>query len=81
MRRELVDSSVIASLGYDPGKRTMELQFRDGEIYDYLNVPPEEYAAFRNAESKGTCLNQVFKLRDYSVQAEKKVCLIKFTLN
>lgn len=66
MQRESIDSSVIASMGYDAAKQVLELEFReDGRIYDYLAVPPEEYAAFRAAESKGIYLNQVFKLRDY----------------
>jgi hypothetical protein len=66
MQREPVDSSVIASMGYAPTERILELEFREtGDIYDYFDVPPEEYAAFRSAESKGTYLNQFFKLRGY----------------
>ena len=66
MQRDSVDSSVIASMGYAPTQLILELEFRQtGDIYDYFDVPPEEYAAFRSAESKGTYLNQVFKLRGY----------------
>jgi hypothetical protein len=66
VQREPVDSSVIASMGYSPKERILELEFREtGDLYDYFDVPPEEYAAFRCAESKGTYLNQVFKLRCY----------------
>jgi hypothetical protein len=66
LQREPVDSSVIASMGYAPAKRILELEFRETrDIYDYFDVPPEEYASFRAAESKGTYLNQVFKLRGY----------------
>ena len=36
-----------------------------GDVYRYFDVPAEEYAAFMAAESKGTYLNQVFKLREY----------------
>ncbi len=32
------------------------------DIYDYFDVPPEDYAAFRSAESKGAYVSQVFKL-------------------
>ena len=53
-------------MGYAPRERILELEFREtGDIYDYFEVSPEEYAAFRCAESKGTYLNQVFKLRGY----------------
>ncbi len=66
LQREPVDSSVIASMGYALATRILELEFREtSEIYDYFDVPPEEYAAFRGAESKGTYLNHVFKLRGY----------------
>ena len=66
MQREPIDSSVIASMGYAPKERILELEFREtGDLYDYFDVPPEGYAAFRCAESKGTYLNHVFKLRGY----------------
>ena len=69
MSREPIDSSVIASMGYAAGQQILEIEFRSGDIYDYLDVPPEEYAAFRSADSKGTYLNTVFKPHGYrSVQ-------------
>ncbi len=73
MEREPTNSSVIASMGYAPAERVLELEFRQtGDIYDYFDVPPEEYTAFRRAESKGTYLNQIFKLRGFRcVQVSK----------
>ena len=65
MSREPTDSSVIASMGYAAARRILEIEFHSGDIYDYFDVPKEEYAAFRSAESKGTYLNQTFKLRGY----------------
>jgi len=66
MHRRPVESSVIASMGYDPKWRVLELQFRgSGDISAYFDVPPEEYSAFLQAESKGTYLNDVFKLRGF----------------
>jgi hypothetical protein len=66
MRRLPVDSSSIATMGYDPEERILELEFRQtGEVYQYFDVPPEEYRAFLQAESKGTYLNQKFKRRGY----------------
>ena len=66
MQREPLDSSVIASMGYDSAWRVLELEFRETqEIYDYFEVPPEVFAAFRSAESKGEYLNTVFKAKDY----------------
>ena len=66
MRRVWVDSSSIASIGYEAPTRELELEFREsGDVYRYFDVPGEEYAAFMAAESKGTYLNQVFKTREY----------------
>jgi len=61
-----VDSTVIASLGYDPCRRELEIEYREsGEVYRYFEVPGREYTSFLAAESKGTYLNQVFKPRGY----------------
>ena len=66
MRRKLVRSTSIASIGYLPAKRELEIEFRDsGDVYRYFDVPGEEYAAFMAAESKGTYLNDVIKSRGY----------------
>ena len=66
MRRGAIESSVIARMGYSAAQRLLELEFRkDGHVYQYFDVPPEEHTAFCQAESKGTYLNQVFKQRQY----------------
>ena len=66
MRRIPVHSTSIASIGYAPATRELEIKFREsGDVYRYFDVPEEEYAAFMAAESKGTYLNQRFKLREY----------------
>jgi KTSC domain len=69
MQRVPVESSSIASVGYAPQERVLELEFRQsGEVYQYFDVPAEEYAAFLAADSKGTYLNQQFKPRGYRYQ-------------
>ena len=76
MERVLVDSSCIASIGYDPRASELDLEFRVSmEIYRYFEVPAEEHTAFMSAESKGTYLNEVFKSKGYRyviVEPEKK---------
>jgi len=64
MKRVAVDSSTIASIGYDPKRRELEVEFRDsGDVYRYFDVSPVQYADFMAADSKGSYLNQVFKYR------------------
>ena len=40
MIRDLVASSNIASIGYDPDSETLEIEFTNGSIYQYFNIPP-----------------------------------------
>ena len=61
-----VDSSSIAAMAYDCAQRMLDIEFREsGEIYRYFEVPADEYAAFLEADSKGTYLNQQFKCAGY----------------
>jgi hypothetical protein len=53
MRRRPVDSSAIASVGYDPAREMLELEFRSGNVYRYFGVPEEIYEDFLQARSKG----------------------------
>ena len=61
MRRQRLDSTSLASVGYDPAKNLLEVEFRNGGIYQYLEVDDHEYDGFREAESKGRFLNTEIK--------------------
>jgi hypothetical protein len=66
MQRVAVDSTSIASIGYEPRRRELEIEFRESrDVYRYFEVPEDEYAEFMAAKSKGTYLNHVFKTRGY----------------
>lgn len=59
-------SSVIAAMSYNDETRTLTIVYRGKRgVYRYFDVPPEEFAAFRSAPSKGTYLNEVFKTKQY----------------
>jgi hypothetical protein len=59
-------STVIAAMHYNPDRQVLTLVYRGKRgTYQYFDVPPDEYAAFRAAPSKGTYLNQIFKKRGY----------------
>lgn len=53
MLRERVSSSSLASIGYDEDHAILEVEFRTGEVYQYLGVPVSEYDALMNADSIG----------------------------
>ncbi len=66
MHRDPVESSSLASVGYDPASRVLEVEFRADGVYQYLDVPEEAYRAFLDAESLGRHLNLEIKGRyDY----------------
>lgn len=46
-------SSVIRRFSYDEPQRRLRVTFVSGDVYDYVEVPPEVEAAFRAAFSKG----------------------------
>ncbi|MEQ1861229.1 MAG: KTSC domain-containing protein [Chthoniobacteraceae bacterium] len=48
-----MDSTSIASAGYDVRSRTMEIEFRNGGIYRYRDVPRELFNGLMSAGSKG----------------------------
>lgn len=65
MNRQLVSSSNIASIGYDPDVQTLEIQFHKGGIYQYYNVPVSIYNALMSASSHGTYFDQHIKKSSY----------------
>jgi hypothetical protein len=58
MLRVIVQSSVIASIGYSRSDETLEVQFHTGRVYQYERVPPERHAALMAAESIGSYFNE-----------------------
>lgn len=61
MERTPVESSTVASIGYDPNDATMEVEFHTGAVYLYYDVPQDFFASFMAAESKGQFANLVLK--------------------
>jgi hypothetical protein len=53
MDRKQVESSQLVSVGYDPSKEILEIEFKGGDVYQYSAVSPENYNAFITADSLG----------------------------
>lgn len=62
--RTTVDSSNIASLGYDEETRTMVVEFKNKTLYSYHPVQPKAFDELKNAESIGGHFNQHFRNND-----------------
>jgi len=61
MERYLVASSNITSIGYDETTQTLEVEFLNGTLYQYYNVPPNMYEQLMQAGSKGRFVNTYIK--------------------
>lgn len=48
-----VESSSLASVGYDPAFWTLDIEFRKGGVYRYFGVLPPVYLSLMQAPSKG----------------------------
>lgn len=52
--RTKVESSAITSIGYSKRLRALEIEFRNGAIYRYLEVPIDTYHELMAAASKAS---------------------------
>lgn len=61
--RSPVDSSCISSIGYAREHEVLDVEFIGGDVYRYLDVPHETYAALLAAGSVGAFFNRAIKNR------------------
>jgi len=61
MHREQVSSSNIKSIGYESNSETLEIEFRDGGIYQYFNVTSNIYEELISASSIGSFFHKYIK--------------------
>jgi KTSC domain len=61
MDRIPVDSMQLTSIGYDPARAVLEVEFRKGGIYQYFAVPADIHRQLMAAQSIGTFFNTVIR--------------------
>lgn len=61
MERHYVASSNISSVGYDQDSETLEVEFLNGTVYQYFNVPLNIYEQLMQMGSKGQFFNTYIK--------------------
>jgi KTSC domain len=61
MDRLPVESTSLASVGYDPISSTLEVEFRNGRIYQYFEVPQHIYDGLMSAPRQGPYFNQYIR--------------------
>jgi hypothetical protein len=63
MERQAVSSSNIASIGYDFDTEILEIEFLNGAVYEYRNVPSTVYNELMNASSHGSFFNREIRMQ------------------
>lgn len=61
MERQKVESSNIGAIGYDAASQTLEVEFKNGGIFQYDGVQPKQYVEMINAGSIGKYLHSNIK--------------------
>ncbi|MFD1000354.1 KTSC domain-containing protein [Ohtaekwangia kribbensis] len=61
MERINVQSTNIASIGYDASTMTLEIEFLNGNVYQYLDVPQSVSDALMATQSYGQYLAEHIK--------------------
>ncbi len=68
MDRISVESSNLASVGYDEDSSIMEVEFNDGSVYQYYSVPSYVFDELLTASSKGKYFHKNVKEARYQYQ-------------
>ncbi|MGW6914735.1 KTSC domain-containing protein [Kitasatospora sp. NPDC054939] len=63
MHRTPVESSVLRSVGHDPARLILELEFTGGHVYRYARVPAAVHRALLAAPSHGRYFNAAIRDR------------------
>lgn len=61
MERSPVSSSNVESVGYDEESETLEVEFKNGALYQYFDVPQGAYNGLVSADSIGAYLAENIK--------------------
>ncbi|MFL6588704.1 MAG: KTSC domain-containing protein [Chthoniobacterales bacterium] len=67
-----VQSSVLITVGYSVRLRAVEIEFRNGAIYRYLDVAPSVFHALLDAQSKARFYDQNIRHKYRSVHVRPR---------
>ena len=63
MRVVAVESSTLAAVGYEAGRKLLEVEFCSRAVYHYFGVPAAVHQSLLSASSKGTFFNRSIRGR------------------
>ena len=73
MRRQPVDSTAIAKVGYSKRRHILEIEFANGAVYRYLDVSPSVYHDLMSAESRAQFYDFNIKGKYSSVRVRPRI--------
>jgi hypothetical protein len=73
IKRDAVQSTALASVGYSKRLRALEIEFRNGAIYRYLNVNSAIYHDLMIAPSKARYYDENIRRKFRSVHVRRQV--------
>ena len=53
MHRDPVSSSNLLSVGYDPRRKLLQIEFQNGNVYEFNGIEEDVWKGMRDSESKG----------------------------
>ena len=72
IKRHAVSSTALAAIGYSKRLRALEIEFKNGAIYRYLNVAPAVYHDLMLAPSKARFYDQNIRRKYRSVHVKRR---------
>lgn len=72
IKRTPVDSTALAAVGYSRKLRALEIEFRSGAVYRYLDVAPDLYERLMNAGSKARFYDENIRHKYASVHVRPR---------
>jgi hypothetical protein len=72
IKRDPIESTALASVGYSKRLRSLEIEFRNGAVYRYLGVEPGVYDALLKAPSKARFYDQNIRHKYRSVHVRRR---------
>jgi hypothetical protein len=72
IKRAPVQSSAVATVGYSKRLRALEIEFRNGAIYRYLDVDPGVYEALIASRSKARFYDENIRHKYRSLHVRRR---------
>lgn len=63
-----VSSSAMEAVGYDDDRRLLAIEFENGAVYHYFDVPSAVHEGLMGAESHGRYFHQYIRGADYKCE-------------